>query len=73
MELFRIYQLRFQAVPYANALTITTPATGTTKTLKASYEINSISTASDWEATTTLSDKYKQVSAEEVLGKLTSK
>lgn len=59
--------------PYANALTITTPATGTTKTLKASYEINSISTASDWEATTTLSDKYKQVSAEEVLGKLTSK
>ena len=58
--------------PYSNAITISTPATGKAKTIKASYEINSISTTSDWEATTTLSNKYKQVSVEEVLGKLTN-
>lgn len=57
--------------PYSNVLTIVTPATGKTKTLNASFEINSISTASDWDATTTLSNKYKQVSVEEVLGQLT--
>lgn len=57
--------------PYSNVLSITTPATGKTKNLKASYDINSISTSNDWEATTSLSDKYKQVSVEEVLGKLT--
>lgn len=57
--------------PYINEMTIVTPANGKTKTLKTSYEINRISTASDWDATTTISDKYKQVSVEEVLGKLT--
>lgn len=56
--------------PYANTMTIVTPANGKTRTLKASYEINNISTASDWDATTTLSDKYKQVSVDEILGKL---
>lgn len=58
--------------PYSNQLTIVTPATGKTKTMKASYEINTISTSSDWDATTTLSDKYKQVSVEEILGKLSN-
>lgn len=56
--------------PYSNTMTVVTPATGKTKTLKAAYDINSISTNSDWSAKTDLSGKYKQVSAEEVLGKL---
>lgn len=58
--------------PYANSMTIVTPANGTTKTLKASYIINSISTAADWETETTLSSKYKQVSVEDILGKLSN-
>lgn len=57
--------------PFVNTMTIVTPANGKTNTLKTTYEINNISTANDWEATTTLSDKYKQVSVEEVLGQLT--
>ena len=64
-------KLSSKMFPYTNTITIATQATGKAKTIKASYEINSISTDSDWEATTTLSNKYKQVSAEEVLGKLT--
>lgn len=58
--------------PYSNTLTIVTPANGKTKTLNASYEIGNISTASDWETTTTLSNKYKQVSVDEILGKLSN-
>lgn len=58
--------------PYANQLTIVTPANGKTRTLNASYEINSISTASDWDAETTLTNKYKQVSVDEILGKLSN-
>lgn len=58
--------------PYANQLTIVTPSNGKTRTLNASYEINSISTASDWDAETTLTNKYKQVSVDEILGKLSN-
>lgn len=58
--------------PYFNELEIKTPANGKNKVIKASYEIGSVSTASDWEAATTLSNKYKQVSVEEILGKLTN-
>ena len=53
-------------------MTITTPAKGKAKELKASYTINNITTANDWETTTTLSNKYRQVSVEEILGKLSN-
>lgn len=56
--------------PYTDVMTITTPATGKTNTLKATFQLGSISTASDWETTTTLSNKYKEVSVEDILGKL---
>lgn len=58
--------------PYGNTMTITTPAKGKAKELKASYTINNITTANDWETTTTLSNKYRQVSVEEILGKLSN-
>lgn len=56
--------------PYGNTMTIVTPATGKTKTLKASFKFNDISTSSDWQPVTTLSGKYKQVEADDILGKL---
>ena len=34
--------------------------------------MNEVKTDSDWEATTTLSDKYKKIEAQEVLGKIMS-
>ena len=56
--------------PYSQTLTIDTKATGAPKTLKALFDISSVSTTDNWETTTTLSDRYRQVSVEEVLGKL---
>ena len=56
--------------PYSNTMTVTTPATGKTRTIKASFVADNITTSSDWEANTTLSDKYKEVAVEDILGKL---
>ena len=58
--------------PYGNTMTITTPAKGKAKELKASYTINNITTTNDLETTTTLSNNYRQVSVEEILGKLSN-
>ncbi len=58
--------------PYRHTMTVSTSATGQQKELKATFEMNQISTSADWEARTELSGKYKQVSVEEVLGKLMS-
>lgn len=57
--------------PYDNTLTVMTTVNGKYKMIKASYEINNISTSDDWDATITIPTKYKEVSAEEILGKLT--
>lgn len=56
--------------PFKNVLTISTPATGKEKTLKATFSFSNISTSADWEAETTVSSKYKEVSADDILGKL---
>lgn len=58
--------------PANQALIINTPAIGqkAAKTLKASFELEAFSDASDWEVITTPSDKYTKVSVEEILGKL---
>lgn len=57
--------------PYTYTISITTPANGKAKSIKLGIHINSISTSSDWEAETAVSDKYRQVSAEELLKKIT--
>jgi hypothetical protein len=53
-------------------LTINTPKFGQkpAKTLKANFDLESFSDASDWEVFTTPSDKYTKVSVEDILGKL---
>ena len=58
--------------PANQALIINTPTIGqkAAKTLKASFELEAFSDASDWEVITTPSDKYTKVSVEEILGKL---
>ena len=58
--------------PASQLLTINTPKFGQkpAKTLKASFDLESFSDASDWEVFTTPSDKYTKVSVEDILGKL---
>lgn len=58
--------------PSTQSLQVTTPATKQVqeKILKASFELDGFSAASDWDGLTTPSDKYTQVSVEEILGKL---
>ncbi len=56
--------------PATHEVVIVTPAAGTKKTLKATFELDSFSDKADWESFTTPSDKYKQVGVEEILGKL---
>ncbi len=57
--------------PHTYTISITTPADGKARSIKLGIHINSISTSGDWEAETTVSDKYRQVSAEELLKKIT--
>lgn len=58
--------------PTSQALIINTPKIGqkAAKTLKANFDLESFSDASDWEVITTPSDKYTKVSVEDILGKL---
>ncbi len=58
--------------PASQALIINTPKVGqkAAKTLKANFDLESFSDASDWEVITTPSDKYTKVSVEDILGKL---
>ena len=58
--------------PASQALIINTPKIGqkAAKTLKANFDLESFSDASDWEVITTPSDKYTKVSVEDILGKL---
>lgn len=58
--------------PASQALTINTPKIGQkpSKTLKANFDLESFSDASDWEVLTTPSEKYTKVSVEDILGKL---
>ena len=58
--------------PASQALTINTPKFGQkpAKTLKANFDLEGFSDASDWEVFTTPSDKYTKVSVEDILGKL---
>ncbi|MCR5076451.1 MAG: DUF4292 domain-containing protein [Prevotella sp.] len=56
--------------PTHHELTIETEATKQKKTLKANFELDGFSDSADWDTMTTPSDKYKQVSVEEILGKL---
>lgn len=58
--------------PAKNELTIQTQATKQERTIKASFELDTPSDKSDWEALTTPSDKYQQVKVEDILGKLMS-
>ena len=58
--------------PASQVLTINTPKFGQkpAKTLKANFDLEGFSDASDWEVFTTPSDKYTKVSVEDILGKL---
>ena len=58
--------------PASQALIINTPKVGqkAAKTLKANFDLERFSDASDWEVITTPSDKYTKVSVEDILGKL---
>lgn len=58
--------------PFYQQLVVSTKATGKQKTIKATFELEGISADDSWEATTSVSDKYTQVSVEEVLSKLIS-
>lgn len=58
--------------PYSQTISIQTAATGKEKNVTAQFDLDGISTDDTWETTTKLSDKYTQVSVEEVLGKLIS-
>lgn len=58
--------------PMNHELVIETAATKAKKTLKATFELDGLTDNADWEAFTTPSTKYQQVSVEEILGKLTS-
>jgi len=60
-----------KSFPAKQTYTITTNATKTQKTVKAIIDMSEVTTDSDWETHTTVSPKYKQLSAKEVLGKLT--
>ena len=58
--------------PASQVLTINTPKFGQkpAKTLKANFDLEGFSDASDWEVFTIPSDKYTKVSVEDILGKL---
>lgn len=58
--------------PYKQTITVLTGATGRQKSIAATLDLDGISTDDNWDATTTVSDRYTQVSVEEVLGKLIS-
>lgn len=58
--------------PYTQTLNISTAATGKQKNIAATFSLGSLSTDDNWEATTTLSSSYTQVSVDEVLSKLIS-
>lgn len=58
--------------PARHELTIETEATKQKKTLKATFELDKFSDTANWETTTSVSDKYQQVSVEEIIGELMS-
>ncbi|MGI6231274.1 MAG: DUF4292 domain-containing protein [Prevotella sp.] len=56
--------------PATQEFSFTTNATGKQKSASVRLEMNSLKTNSDWDAQTTVSDRYKKVEAQDVLGKL---
>lgn len=56
--------------PATQAFSFKTDATKQMKQLKFTIKMNEVKTDSKWEAETKVSDKYKQVSPEDVLGKI---
>lgn len=50
----------------------TTDGKGTPKNAQMTFDLDEVGTDSKWDTTTTLSDKYKQVDADAVLGKIIS-
>ena len=56
--------------PNYQVIDIKTTATNEKKEFKLTFDMSGVSADSNWETRTTISDKYKQVSAEEVMGQL---
>lgn len=58
--------------PFTQVVTVQTSLTDKAKGASATFSLDDINSSSDWDNRTTLSDRYTQVSAEDVLAKLMS-
>lgn len=56
--------------PLNQTLAVSTTATGKQKNLQVTLDLDGVSADDSWDATTTLSDRYSEVSVEELLSKL---
>ena len=61
-----------KAFPAEQEFQLSTNAMQKQKQATIKISMNEVKTDSDWEATTTLSDKYKKIEAQDVLGKIMS-
>lgn len=61
-----------KSFPATQEFTFSTTATSKVKTTTVKIEMDELKTSGDWEEQTTVSEKYKQMDAKDVLGKLLS-